>query len=233
MTTESVAIPPGLSRRTILLAGVALLAPAHGWSQTLIEDSPSVGRGWMPQAASPARTHRIELAVQQPPSAPPDWRAVLLEGERSILMRRNGEGGAQRYRYRLADGSVDARGYAAACYLLRDVRANRVFPIDPQLLDVLCGIQRWLDFHGRKSVIRITSGYRTAATNSHTEGAARNSMHLRGKAADIVIDGASSGLVGAMVRLFNADGGTGIYLNRGFVHVDTGAARTWVSTARR
>jgi uncharacterized protein YcbK (DUF882 family) len=57
-------------------------------------------------------------------------------------------------------------------------------------------------------------------------------MHLYGKAADIVIEGVSSAAMGAMARQFNVNGGTGIYVNRGFVHVDSGAARTWTSRAK-
>lgn len=156
-----------------------------------------------------------------------DWKKVLLAGERTILLRRDGPVTPVRYCNR--DGSLDRDGYLAACYLLRDVRAGRMVQIDPQLLDVLCGIQRWMDFNGKSSTIEITSGYRTVQTNDSAEGSGRHSMHLYGKAADIVVPGAPSTLIGAMVRRFNREGGTGIYLGKGFVHVDTGSARTWVT----
>jgi len=145
-------------------------------------------------------------------------------------MRR--DGAAQRVRYCTADGQLDREGYGIACLLLRDVQAGRLCPIDPRLLDILCGLERWAEYNGRSSVIQLLSGFRTLATNRATEGAAMNSMHLYGRAADIVFEGMQSGLLGAMVRTFNDQGGTGIYLNRGFVHVDTGAARSWVSMAR-
>ena len=79
------------------------------------------------------------------------------------------------------------------------------------------------------ATIEITSGYRTLKTNDASEGSARHSMHLYGKAADIIVPGAPSTLIGDMVRRFNNEGGTGIYLGRGFVHVDTGSARAWVA----
>lgn len=155
-----------------------------------------------------------------------DWRDVLLAGERSILMRRDGP--AVRVRYGNSDGSLDRDGYFAACHLLRDVRAQRTVQIDPELLDVLCGIQRWMEFNGTAPTIEITSGFRTVTTNDSAEGSVRHSMHLYGKAADIIVPGASSAMIGAMVRRFNDAGGTGIYPGRQFVHVDTGAPRTWV-----
>lgn len=128
---------------------------------------------------------------------------------------------------------MDMAGYARACFLLRDVHANKVFPMDPHLLDILCGLQRWGAYNGRDSHIGVLSGFRTLTTNGSTEGAALNSRHLSGAAADILLDGFSSGLMGAMAKEFNDKGGTGIYLSRGFVHVDTGPGRTWVSTAQR
>lgn len=158
-----------------------------------------------------------------------DWREALLAGDRSILMRRDGPN--RRIRYRNSDGSLDRDGYIAACHLLRDVRADRTVQIDPELLDVLCGIQRWMEFNGKLPAIEITSGFRTIKTNDSAEGSARHSMHLYGKAADIIVPGASSAMIGTMVRRFNYDGGTGIYPGQQFVHVDTGSARTWVGPA--
>lgn len=160
-----------------------------------------------------------------------DWKQVLLAGERTITMRRDGPITPVRYCNR--DGTLDRDGYLAACYLLRDVRADRMVQIDPHLLDVLCGIQRWMEFNGKSSAIEITSGYRTVKTNDSAEGSGRHSMHLFGKAADIVVPGAPSRLIGDMVQRFNNEGGTGIYLGKGFVHVDTGSARTWIQGVKQ
>ncbi|ABM96835.1 YcbK family protein [Methylibium petroleiphilum] len=224
----------GTTRRSVLLvaAWATMWRPAASFAQNVIENSPEAGPGWEPpkQIGTVSTPTATPVVAGPPVTAAGDWRQFLLSGERSIVVRRNGP--RRRIRYMNHDGSVDRDGYGLACFMLRDVRAGKVVAMDPKLLDVLCGIQRWMEFNGRTADIELLSGFRTGVTNQATEGAARNSMHLYGKAADIHIDGASSALVGAMVQVFNR-GGTGVYLNRGFVHVDTGAQRTWVSTARR
>ena len=217
-----------VSRRRLLWgAGAAALLsiPCVAQAQSLAFD-PAASRGNPAGSAAPA-TPLLGLPLRREEAL--DWKQLLLAGDRSITMRRGGPSTAVRYCN--GDGTLDRDGYLAACYLLRDVRAERMVQIDPHLLDVLCGIQRWMDFHGRSSTIEITSGYRTVKTNDSAEGSGRHSMHLFGKAADIVVPGASSNLIGAMVQRFNNEGGTGIYLGKGFVHVDTGSARTWVTPA--
>ena len=78
------------------------------------------------------------------------------------------------------------------------------------------------------SPLQIHSGYRTRATNGKLEGAALNSRHLVGKAADITVPGVSNVRLAGMASLLGM-GGTGLYPGRGFVHVDTGDERIWIS----
>src|SRR5271165_3036408 len=70
-------------------------------------------------------------------------------------------------------------------YILRDFRANEIKPIDPRLLDLLYTINRRLY---TQEPFDIISGYRSPATNAmlaaRSEGVARHSMHIEGKAAD-------------------------------------------------
>lgn len=117
-------------------------------------------------------------------------------------------------------------GYLKACLILRDVRANKVHPIDPGLLEVLSAIQSWLALQGVQRPIIILSGYRTEKTNDSLEGAARNSYHLKGMAADIRIDGVPSKKLAELVRLLS-DGGVGVYQQSNFIHIDTGDYRNW------
>jgi len=112
-------------------------------------------------------------------------------------------------------------------YLFRDFRANQVKEIDPQLLDVLYDIRRELGTNRR---ISLVSGYRSPATNAwlaqFSEGVARHSMHMEGKASDIHIQGVQlADLQRAALSL--GAGGVGYYPRSGFVHVDTGRVRRW------
>jgi uncharacterized protein YcbK (DUF882 family) len=54
-----------------------------------------------------------------------------------------------------------------------------------------------------------------------------NSRHLNGQAADITVPGVPLARLAGMASLFG-EGGVGMYLNKGFVHVDTGNERIWI-----
>lgn len=124
------------------------------------------------------------------------------------------------------DGQLQLDGYVKACQLLRDTHENKAVRMNPVLLDILCGTQGWLSYYGIVQPIIIDSGYRTRSTNYHTEGAAKNSMHLRGAAADIRMHGVSS-LYMAELAVYLNGGGVGFYPKKHFTHVDCGKLRTW------
>lgn len=117
-------------------------------------------------------------------------------------------------------------GYRALQYFLRDVRANRVGHPDFRLVQTLSWIQAWLALYGHHVCFNVLSGLRTFATNSTTEGAAQNSLHLpdeRGmfKAIDYRAPGIPSNYL-AQVTARLQQGGVGFY-QRDFLHTDTGA----------
>jgi uncharacterized protein YcbK (DUF882 family) len=108
-----------------------------------------------------------------------------------------------------------------------------VAPIDPHLLDLLQRLARRVE---TKQPFCLLSGYRTAATNQllRREGLrpAVNSEHLRGKAADVSIDGvALSHLQRAALAL--RAGGVGSYPHDHFIHVDVGPMRSWAAEPAR
>jgi len=77
------------------------------------------------------------------------------------------------------------------------------------------------------TLITLLSGYRTPARNATIEGAAPDSLHLYGKAADIVVQGINPTLVAKYAASAGASG-IGTYQRRGFTHIDTGRpGRRW------
>lgn len=157
-----------------------------------------------------------------------DWRKGLLSGERKLIIRRMGlPGGLQEIRYAKDDQTLDREGYIALCLLLRDVKADRVFPMSTRTLDILCGMQMWALANRRYAPIVAHSGFRTFATNNAIEGAKKNSMHLAGRAVDFHLDGFTISQTGAMALEFNREGGNGIYLGKHSVHSDDAAPRVW------
>jgi uncharacterized protein YcbK (DUF882 family) len=110
-------------------------------------------------------------------------------------------------------------------WALRDFHTNTTHPIDPKLLDLLVSLQQKLD---TEEPYMLTSGYRTPETNARliAEGAAVNSLHMRGQAADISLRGRSLRQL-HMAALSLRGGGVGYYPTHDFIHVDVGPVRTW------
>lgn len=125
-----------------------------------------------------------------------------------------------------ADGKIVNDGYVRLSYLLRDAQANQSVYMDPRLLDLIRAVQGYMEYYGFVSPLMINSGYRSLATNSRTEGAARNSMHLQGKAIDFTMPGVPSSYIGALASHYQG-GGVGFYTKSGFTHMDTGSVRYW------
>jgi uncharacterized protein YcbK (DUF882 family) len=125
----------------------------------------------------------------------------------------------------------------------------RYVAVNPLLLDKLelvfgeiARLRGWRDATALR--VTVNSGFRTPAYNGGVEGAAFNSRHQYGDAADVVVDADGDGrftgfdsrlvaLAAEMVERRHPEltGGLGLYLNRAqpFVHVDTRGrrARWW------
>jgi uncharacterized protein YcbK (DUF882 family) len=166
------------------------------------------------------------LAAPPPSSAASDVMKDLLAERRSIWLVRGGE--QTEATYWSADRGYDRDQYLQLCWALRDVQADRVFPIDHGLLDVLAALQAWLARSGVQAPLEIHSGYRTLKTNEKLEGAALDSRHLLGKAADVTVPGVKNLKLAGMASVLGR-GGTGLYPGRNFVHIDTGSERVWVT----
>ena len=158
--------------------------------------------------------------AQQPLASPAFW-----DLPRTLWLHRAATGEEIRETY-FRDGRLQAPGYGQVCMLLRDVRTGQAVQMHAVLLDILRGVQGWLEAYGYLRPIVVNSGYRSAGTNAMTEGAALGSMHLRGRAADIRVPGVPTEYL-ARLGLYLSGGGVGFYPAKGFVHVDSGRLRAW------
>lgn len=110
---------------------------------------------------------------------------------------------------------------------MRDWRTGQAKAIDPRAIDIFAAAHNLLD---TSEPYMLLSGYRAPATNamlrSRSRGVARNSLHMRGQAADLRLRSRS---VGQMARAAAAcrAGGVGSYSRSDFVHMDCGDVRSW------
>jgi uncharacterized protein YcbK (DUF882 family) len=125
------------------------------------------------------------------------------------------------------EGAYVADALAAIQVLLRDYRNGEQHPIDPPLLDYLHDVAQRL---GVDPVFHVISGYRSPQTNAllreRSSGVARHSLHLQGRAIDVRLAGVDCAEL-ADRALGLSRGGVGYYRKSDFVHLDTGAFRTW------
>ncbi|CAL1241556.1 YcbK family protein [Candidatus Methylocalor cossyra] len=112
-------------------------------------------------------------------------------------------------------------------HFLRDHRADEVRPMDPALIDLLFAVSV---FTGSTGTFKVLSGYRSPETNSwlrkFNHGVAEHSMHIEGKAVDIRMTDVDTRTI-HKVALALQQGGVGYYPRSDFVHLDTGAVRSW------
>lgn len=154
------------------------------------------------------------------------WRLQLLDQNRCLSLHRPQSNETANFCYWIKGKGLSPSGYRKANHILRDVKYRTTINIDPALLDTLFIIQQWLLLEGRSGEIHILSGYRTPEHNASLKNSAKNSLHMKGLAADIHIPGTSTTLLAAMSRLIGT-GGVGIYPRNNFIHIDTGRVRMW------
>ncbi|OGT20059.1 MAG: Twin-arginine translocation pathway signal [Gammaproteobacteria bacterium RBG_16_57_12] len=158
--------------------------------------------------------------------APVLARARLAQAERMLAFYNTHTGETLRTVY-WAQGRYHAEALREVNHILRDHRTNEIIPIEPQLLDLLHALH---DSLGSQRPFEIISGYRSPASNgmlaAGSDGVAKGSLHMLGKAVDIRLPGrALHDLRQAAVAL--RVGGVGYYPQLNFVHLDTGPVRYW------
>lgn len=125
------------------------------------------------------------------------------------------------------DGKYISEATKQINHFMRDWRTNGVKQMDLRTIDIMAASHNLLDIN---EPYLLLSGYRSPRTNamlrSRSRGVAKNSLHMRGQAADLRL---SSRSVGQMARaaISCRAGGVGRYSGSNFVHMDCGPVRSW------
>jgi uncharacterized protein YcbK (DUF882 family) len=112
-------------------------------------------------------------------------------------------------------------------YFMRDWRNDKAVKMDPHNFDIMAAAHR---LTGADEAYMLLSGYRSPETNAmlreHSRGVARNSLHMRGQAADLRLQSRSMRELAKAAEACGA-GGVGRYSRSNFVHMDCGSVRHW------
>ncbi len=114
-------------------------------------------------------------------------------------------------------------------WFMRDWRNKQTINIDTRNIDIMAASQRLLK---TDEPYLLLSGYRSPATNamlrSRSRAVAKNSLHMKGQAADLRLKSRTVKQISAAAISCRA-GGVGKYYGSNFVHMDCGDVRTWTS----
>ena len=112
-------------------------------------------------------------------------------------------------------------------HFMRDWRIDASIGMDTRTIDIMAAAHSLMDV---SEPYTLLSGYRSPQTNamlrSRSRGVAKNSLHMKGQAADLRLQNRSVNQIFRAATACRA-GGVGKYSGSNFVHMDCGAVRTW------
>jgi uncharacterized protein YcbK (DUF882 family) len=112
-------------------------------------------------------------------------------------------------------------------HFMRDWRSDDEVKMDMRTVDIMAAAHRLMDV---SEPYMLLSGYRSPSTNamlrSKSRGVAKNSLHMKGQAADLRLKSRSVGQMSKAAAAC-ASGGVGKYSRSNFVHMDCGPVRSW------
>ena len=112
-------------------------------------------------------------------------------------------------------------------HFMRDWRTDQVKMIDLRTVDIMAAAHNLLD---AEEPYMLLSGYRSPQTNamlrSRSRGVAKNSLHMKGQAADLRLNTRSVSQI-SRAAIACRGGGVGRYSGSNFVHMDCGQVRSW------
>ena len=125
------------------------------------------------------------------------------------------------------EGDYIPEALAEVNHFMRDWRTGGTINIDTRTLDIMAASHNMLETHAPYVML---SGYRSPQTNgmlrNRSSGVARNSLHMKGQAADLRLENRTVGQI-ASAALACSAGGVGKYSRSNFVHMDCGPVRVW------
>lgn len=202
-------------RRALILGGGALVGSAAL--------AGVAGFSWR----SPAPVTQTPTVAPVAPSLPaPAVHTQLASDARRLFLKNLHTGDTVKAVYwengRYVKGALDEARYA-----LRDWRNGQQHEMDAGLFDIFHDLRVRLEVN---RPFQIISGYRSPATNAalhaRSSGVASRSLHMKGMASDIRLEGVELAHL-RKAALSLGRGGVGYYPASGFVHVDTGRVRQW------
>lgn len=112
-------------------------------------------------------------------------------------------------------------------YFMRDWRQDQTKSMDIRNFDIMTAAHNLMDV---TEPYMLLSGYRSPKTNamlrSRSRGVAKNSLHMKGQAADLRLKSRSVNQI-FKAGLSCGGGGVGKYSGSNFVHMDCGQVRSW------
>lgn len=125
------------------------------------------------------------------------------------------------------EGKYIEEGVQEVHKFMRDWRTGDVKFIDLRTIDIMAAAHNLLD---ASDPYMLLSGYRSPKTNAmlraRSGGVAKNSLHMKGQAADLRLGSRSVHQV-AKAAAACRGGGVGRYSGSNFVHMDCGPVRSW------
>ncbi|EEX10812.1 Tat [Ruegeria lacuscaerulensis ITI-1157] len=112
-------------------------------------------------------------------------------------------------------------------HFMRDWRTDQSTNIDLRTIDIMAASHNLLEVN---EPYMLLSGYRSPQTNAmlrrRSRGVAKNSLHMKGQAADLRLASRSVSQMAKAAMACRA-GGVGQYYRSNFVHMDCGDVRSW------
>ncbi|SMO41622.1 YcbK family protein [Ruegeria faecimaris] len=112
-------------------------------------------------------------------------------------------------------------------HFMRDWRTDQAKDMDLRTIDIMAASHNLLDVN---EPYMLLSGYRSPQTNamlrSRSRRVAKNSLHMKGQAADLRLSSRSVSQMAKAAMSCRA-GGVGKYHRSNFVHMDCGVVRSW------